>query len=406
MTIHDPAREGLDDPLPKNSSSHVPSANIASPDISSLTLETPPPPSTSPDSSTAPPSRSHDPRNNLKRSDPFQFGSRYLLEDDDVFEFNAWDHVPVTEAHLAHAEAQYAFQRSCPASDFDKRRFNADPAKWWNTFYKNNTSNFFKDRKWLLQEFPALQTAIALDAGPVTILEVGAGAGNTAFPLLTHNRNPALRLHACDFSKKAVELIRAHELYDPTHIQADVWDLASSDAPLPPGVEKKSVDIVLLIFIFSALAPSQWAQAVRNVYNLLKPGGQVLFRDYGRGDLAQVRFKKGRYLEENFYVRGDGTRVYFFDRGELAGIWSNEMPTQDRLENNESKSEKPPDGSEQDAMREDGEEQVKAAQASLPPPPPGLEILNLGVDRRLLVNRQRKITMNRCWLQGRFRKSH
>jgi tRNAThr (cytosine32-N3)-methyltransferase len=249
----------------------------------------------------------------------------------------------------------------------NKGRFNSDPAKWWNNFYKNNTANFFKDRKWLRQEFPVLSEVTEETYGPVKILEVGAGAGNTAFPILANNHNPHLKIHACDFSKKAVEVIRENEAYDTKNIQADVWDAAGEE--LPPGLDAGSVDIIIMIFIFSALSPLQWKQAVQNAYTLLKPGGFVLFRDYGRGDLAQVRFKKGRYLEENFYVRGDGTRVYFFEQDELAEIWTG----------------KSPDGTE-------AEEKT------------GFKLLDLGADRRLLVNRAKQLKMYRCWMQGRFQK--
>ncbi|KAF7956453.1 hypothetical protein EAE96_003794 [Botrytis aclada] len=340
-------------------------------DISALTIQ-------DPESSVANdrpelPHRSHNPENNMKRSDPFQFGSRYLSEKDNVFEFNAWDHVETDDTYKEYAELQYAKQREAPVSEFDKSRFNSDPAKWWNNFYKNNTANFFKDRKWLQQEFPILSQVTEPTYGPCTILEVGAGAGNTAYPILKHNQNPELKIHACDFSKKAVEVIRANEAYDTKNIQADVWDAAGDD--LPPGLEESSVDVVIMIFIFSALSPSQWNRAVQNVFKILKPGGDVLFRDYGRGDLAQVRFKKGRYLEENFYIRGDGTRVYFFEKDELVNIWTGKLP-------------------ESDAQATDSTTERES----------GFNIIDLGVDRRLLVNRAKELKMYRCWMQGRFKK--
>lgn len=304
-----------------------------------------------------PPHLSHDPATNSKRSDPFQFGQRYLGDSDDVFSYNAWDHVVPDAAHYEFCESQYAAQRAAPVSDFDRNRFNDKPEKWWDLFYKQKTSTFFKDRKWLVQEFPILHDITRLDAGSKTVLEVGAGAGNTAFPILRMNQNPQLKIVAADFSKKAVETMRDAEDYQSQTgtISAEVWDAAGDD--LPAGLEIGSVDVVILIFIFSALNPKQWYEAVRNVDRLLKPGGQVLFRDYGRGDLAQVRFKSGRWMEENFYVRGDGTRVYFFDKTELETIWGESF-----------------------------------------------EIVNLDVDRRLIVNRQRRIKMYRCWIQGRFQK--
>ncbi|KAL8670120.1 MAG: hypothetical protein Q9168_005329 [Polycauliona sp. 1 TL-2023] len=332
-----------------------------------------------------PPHRSHDPSNNLKRSDPFQFGSRYLLPEDNPYEFNAWDHVEPSAEDLVRFESQIEVQKAAPVSDFDRNRFNMEPEKWWNKFYANNTSNFFKDRKWLQQEFPVLKEVTRKNSGKRTLLEVGAGAGNTCFPIMRGNENDELMVHACDFSQKAIDLIRENEAYDEKHILAEVWDVASSE--LPPGLKEGTVDVVLMVFIFSALHPTQWKQAVFNIWKLLKPDGEVCFRDYGRGDLAQVRMKKGRWMEENFYIRGDGTRVYFFGQDELRDIWSGELF---RSENYQQSNADP------------GIEPVESECTSLPTPL--FNIASLGVDRRLLINRHKQLKMYRCWMQGRFQK--
>lgn len=302
---------------------------------------------------------SHDPATNAKRTDPFQFGQRILTDSDDIFEYNAWDHVMPDEEHYEFCESQYAKQKESPVSEYDKKRFNSQPEKWWDLFYKQKTSTFFKDRKWLVQEFPILHDITRPDAGRKIVLEVGAGAGNTAFPVMRLNENPDLEIIAADFSKKAVETMRDADDINAKvgKVRAEVWDAASDG--LPEGLCEESCDVVIMIFIFSALSPQQWEQAVSNVHRLLKPGGYVLFRDYGRGDLAQVRFKAGRWMEDNFYVRGDGTRVYFFETEELEKIWGR-----------------------------------------------SLIVLNLDVDRRLIVNRQRRIKMYRCWIQGRFQKAN
>jgi SAM-dependent methyltransferase len=59
---------------------------------------------------------------------------------------------------------------------------------------------------------------------------------------------------------------------------------------------------------------------IRKLFRALKPGGHLLVRDYGRYDEAQLRFGKGSKIEENFYVRQDGTCAYYFDKRELSDM--------------------------------------------------------------------------------------
>lgn len=292
----------------------------------------------------------------LGRDNPFEFGKRNLTEDSDVWNHNAWDNVEWGEEQIQQAEEKIKLQYDCPVSEFDKELYNSNLSRYWDIFYKNNKENFFKDRKWLQIEFPILYQSTKKDAGPVTIFEIGCGAGNTFFPILNENENENLRIIAADFAPRAVELVKESENFNPKYGHATVWDLANPDGQLPDGVEPHSVDIAVMIFVFSALSPSQWDHAMDNLHNILKPGGKILFRDYGRYDQVQVRFKKNRLLDDNFYVRGDGTRVYFFTEEELRDIFTKKYFKENKI----------------------------------------------GTDRRLLVNRKRQLKMYRCWLQAVF----
>eukprot|EP00043_Microstomoeca_roanoka_P005604 m.56842 g.56842 ORF g.56842 m.56842 type:complete len:358 (-) comp13035_c1_seq3:300-1373(-) len=311
-----------------------------------------------------------------------RFGSRYLQAQADVFAFNAWDDVQSTPEQEEEAQRLVQYHREHPVPAEEIEQYNRDPGAYWEKFYSTHENKFFKDRRWLFTEFPELmrpcdewptadqephvlstkQTSSpfnserweASKSSRVRVLEVGCGAGNTVFPLVDNNPDNAFFVYACDYAPTAVELVKGHEKYNADRCHAFVCNIATDEIGLPD----ESLDAIILIFVLSALHPDEMAAAVTKLVKCLKPGGALILRDYGRHDLAQLRLKKGRYLQENFYIRGDGTRVYFYEQDEVRRL-----------------------------MEEHGlmEEQNK-------------------FDRRLIVNRAKRVTMQRVWLQCKYRK--
>jgi len=85
------------------------------------------------------------------------------------------------------------------------------------------------------------------------------------------------------------------------------------------GVAPESIDIVLMVFVLSALPPDSFARALLKIYAALRPGGVICFRDYGLYDLAMRR--NAKKLAPILYYRSDGTLASFFSREALAELF-------------------------------------------------------------------------------------
>lgn len=238
------------------------------------------------------------------------------------------------------------------------RQLEEEAAQNWDKFYSHFGEKFFKDRNYLRREFPSLfeLSADAEHAGtPVVAMEIGCGAGNTAIPLLkeTATEPRPVYVHAFDFSANAVEVMKKRPEFDPERCHPFVCDI-SARGSLAPHVKPNSVDVAMAIFVLSAIAPEKIPNAMAEVFGALAPGGHFFIRDYGISDMTQLRFvaKAGRKIQDNFYVRADGTRVYFFTKAEM--------------------------------------EQFAVAA--------GFKIEYLVYDTRILRNRKREINMKRIWI--------
>ncbi|KAI9315258.1 methyltransferase-like protein 6 [Dichotomocladium elegans] len=218
------------------------------------------------------------------------------------------------DSHIQRAQEAIAKDKK-EVPPFWVNKYKKEAAKNWDLFYKRNTTKFFKDRHWTDREFEEL--AYNRDEhNKLSCLEVGCGVGNFVFPALADN--PNLFIYACDFSKRAVDMVKSNEQYDESRCKAFVCDLTADS--LTDNVPAESLDLVSALFVFSAIPPEKMEMAIKNIYNVIKPGGYVLFRDYGLYDEAQIKFSTAsdKKLDENLYVRQDGTMSYFFSVEDLA----------------------------------------------------------------------------------------
>ncbi|KAG6397978.1 hypothetical protein SASPL_139428 [Salvia splendens] len=186
---------------------------------------------------------------------------------------------------------------SCKAQGFadsDEHYYCRKSLKYWEKFYQRHQNKFFKDRHYFRKDwgkyFCGDEEGVSAD-GKV-LLEVGFGAGNTIFPLVSVY--PTLFVHACDFSIEALNLVKSHSNFDGKRMNVFTCDVTKEE--LCNRILPSSVDLVTLIFMLSAVSPKKMPFVLQNLKKILKPNGHVLVKDYGVGDSAQCSF----YFSEDY----------------------------------------------------------------------------------------------------------
>ncbi|KAL7469933.1 hypothetical protein ACHAXS_010175 [Conticribra weissflogii] len=267
---------------------------------------------------------------------------------------------------------------------------------------------------------------------------------NKSSPNMRPNRPPQLHIHCLDFAPTAIELLQQDARFkaaaEEGRATAHVYDLSSmhpSDIFISPHTTSKSnndnehartnrttatsseskqtlansADIAILLYCLSAIGPHPspaLSRAAHHAMDMLKPGGTLVIRDYGRLDEAQMKLGTGtvmgkvmdinldekhsqhgnnvqftqqneesskqsqkkqkqpkdeKELSDNFYRKGDGTGCYYFELDDLRDLFVNES--------NECGN---------------------------------MELLELDYIQRIYRNRGEGTMRRRVWIQARFRK--
>jgi ubiquinone/menaquinone biosynthesis C-methylase UbiE len=120
-------------------------------------------------------------------------------------------------------------------------------------------------------------------------------------------------ISAMDCSITALQLCR------PVAGNAGRVNLVAGDAVYLP-FRDSVIDAVFSLHVAGHLTGPGRTIFTREVLRVLRPGGQIIFRDFGTEDF---RCGKGEMIEPGTYRRGTGSSTHYFTEDEVSRLFSN-----------------------------------------------------------------------------------
>jgi methyltransferase-like protein 6 len=260
-----------------------------------------------------------------------------VVDEDSIESFQVWKQdTPQDVSSFSH------ILQAPEASSYWRGVYTSRAAKYWEDFYKRHANRFFKDRHYLSRDFAKVfQCASISSNGFIHLLEFGCGCGNALIPLLI--QIPKLSVVGFDLSSEAIQILNTavienninkriscfvrdacdkNVLLDSFLAQKEQIPQFAKDLQTDRPLFQKGFDIVLMLFMLSAMAPEKHVPILKEAWASLRPGGYLILRDYSYGDAAQLRFGTGKKLDKDgsLFVRQDGTLAYFFTLERLRAI--------------------------------------------------------------------------------------